>query len=206
MTLTLAERVDQSEKLIQWLDKRIEKLSIPAKHRARVAASCLDVSLEHHKSIVLLTRESYYGSAFALIRLQFEAYIRGVWLLYCASDSELEKFTNDKLAKTFGNLISDLEDHDAFNVGVLSNIKVEAWNAMNSFTHTGLLQVIRRSTATEIAPNYPEEEIVGTLDSADSTAFLATLPIVEMSIGNMSDKEELCNQLLERLTEFSSTN
>lgn len=161
------KRVAQSEDLINWLDRFIEGLSIPTNDRAIIVASCLDVAMEHHKSIVLTTAASFYGSAFALVRIEFEAYIRGVWLSYCASDNAVERFKeNDKLDRNLGAMIDDLEAQEAFNVGVLSDIKHQSWKAMCSFTHTGRLQVVRRLTATEIAPNYPEEEIIGTLDAA----------------------------------------
>jgi len=207
VTTSLAERIDQSEDLILWLDRLIETLSVPTNDRAVIVAACQDVALEHHKSIVLTTREQFHGSAFALVRIEFEAYVRGQWLRYCASDDEVATFKErDKLDKTFGEIIGDLEGHEAFDVGVLSKIKRESWTAMNSFTHTGLLQVVRRLSATKIGSNYPEEEIVGTLDFADSIAILAALAIVNVATGKLADREALAEQLLERMKEFVGNN
>ncbi len=70
VTTSLAERIEQSDGLIRWLDRLIEGLSIPTNDRAVIVAACQDVALEHHKSIVLTTREKFHGSAFALVRLQ----------------------------------------------------------------------------------------------------------------------------------------
>ncbi len=100
-------------------------------------------------------------------------------------------------------MIDDLEGEEAFNVGVLSEIKQESWDAMNSFIHTGRLQVIRRISATELGSNYPAEEIVGTLDFAGSIAILAALAIVNVTTGDEDDKEELARRLLERMKEFA---
>ena len=202
----LAERIEQSEDLIQWLDRLIEGLSIPTNDRAMIVASCQEVALEHHKSILLTTTAQFHGSAFALVRIEFEAYVRGQWLRYCASDNEVATFKErDRLDKTFGQMIDDLEGHEAFNVGVLSQIKRESWRDMNSFTHTGRLQVVRRISATEIGSNYPENEIVGTLNFADSMALLAALAIVNVTTGKMADREALAEQLLERMKEFAGT-
>ncbi len=207
VTTSLAERIDQSEDLILWLDRLIETLSVPTNDRAVIVAACQDVALEHHKSIVLTTREQFHGSAFALVRIEFEAYVRGQWLRYCASDDEVATFKErDKLDKTFGEIIGDLEGHEAFDVGVLSKIKRESWTAMNSFTHTGLLQVVRRISSTEIGSNYPEEEIVGTLDFADSIAILAALAIVNVTTGKLAAREALAERLLERMKEFVGNN
>ena len=70
----------------------------PGWHRSpcqRLAEGCLDVALEHHRAIVLLISHALYGSAFALIRLLFEAYMmRGLWLHRCASEAALAPSVN----------------------------------------------------------------------------------------------------------------
>lgn len=88
--MKVTQLVQESEQLIQWLDKSINGLEIKSDTRTRLAAGCLDLALEHQKAIVLLTAHKLYGSAFSLARLIFEAYVRGVWLWRCASDSEVE--------------------------------------------------------------------------------------------------------------------
>ena len=207
MASSVTKHIDQSENLILWLDSFIGGLSVPTNDRAVIVAACQDVALEHHKSIVLTTREQWHGSAFALIRLQFEAYVRGQWLRYCASDDDLATFKErDKLGKTFGEIIGDLEGHEAFDEGILSNIKEKSWRAMNSFTHTGRLQVVRRIRTTEIGSNYPQEEIVGTLDFAGIIAILAAMAIVNVAVGEEADRTALAEQLLERMKEFAGNN
>ena len=62
-----------------------------------MSANCFDVSLEYQKAIVLLIENKLIGSAFSLVRLQFEAYIRGLWLIRCATEPEIEKFKQDIL-------------------------------------------------------------------------------------------------------------
>jgi hypothetical protein len=81
-----------SENLIDWLDSFIEGLLVPANDRAIIAAACQDVALVHHKAIVLSTRNLFHASAFGLVRLQFEAYVRGAWLRHCASDEQVARF------------------------------------------------------------------------------------------------------------------
>lgn len=174
-------QIRQSEQLIQWLDSSIDGLDIPSNDRARLAAGCLDMALEHQKSIVLLTANALFGSAAALVRLEFDAYIRGIWLLYCASESEIEKFKKDKLEKTLGQLIEDIEKHEAFNVGTLSRVKKASWKAMNSLTHSGFYQVARRNRADEIAPNYYDEELVDALNTANSFGILTAIAIADMA-------------------------
>ncbi len=201
--INLNERISQSEDLIHWLDRFIEGKSVPSNERAIIVAGCLNLSLEHHKSIVLTTTAKFYGSAFALVRLQFEAYIRGVWLSYCATDQAIEKFKNDKLDVRIGTMISALEKQDAFNVGVLSNIKNDSLSAMNSFTHAGVLSINRYFSATEIGSNFPPEEIKGTLDFADTFALMAVLGIINVFTGTTEEREALATQILDRCKEFA---
>lgn len=203
--IMLVKRIEQSEALIRWLDKRIEGQTIPTKERAQIVASCLSVALEHHKSIVLTASVSYHSSAFALVRLEFEAYIRGAWFRYYASDEQLDIFKNNRLKKRVGNMITDLETKEAFKVGVLSKMKEESWDAMNSFTHTGLLQVVRQMSSTEIGSNFPEEEIVGALDTADTVALLSAMVIVDIITADVTVREALAHELLDRMILFAGT-
>lgn len=202
--MSIEQRVEQSKDLIHWIDGLIEGLSVPANDRAIIAAACQDVALEHHKTIVLSTRYLFHASAFGLVRLQFEAYVRGAWLRHCASDDQVARFKeHDKLNRNFGELIAALEGQEAFNLGVLSSIKSHSWKEMNSFTHTGLLQVVRRITSTMVEAMYPEEEVVGTLDFADSVALLSALAIVDLVLGETEEKEKLATQLLVRMEQFA---
>lgn len=190
-------QIREAEELIQWLDSNIDGLDIPANDRMRLAAGCLDMALEHQKSIVLLTANSLFGSAAALVRLEFEAYVRGVWLLYCASDLEIEKFKKDKLEKNFGQLIEDIEKHEAFNVGTLSHVKNVSWKTMNSFTHSGLYQIVRRNTANEIMPNYTDVELIDALETANSFGILTAI-----AISNMARNETLAKKVFDRGQEY----
>lgn len=203
--MTLDKRIEQSEHLIYWLDDLIDGLSIPSSDRARIAGACLDMALEHQKAIVLTTSGKLHGTAYSLIRSEFEAYIRGVWFVNCATDADVKRFlSNKKIKRTFGEMIADLETHDRFNVGVLSHIKSASWSTMCSFTHTGLFQVIRRLNATEVTSVYPEEEIIAGLDMADGIAHWAALAIVEMTTGAISEKENMAQSILDRAREFAS--
>lgn len=201
--INLNERIKQSEDLIHWLDRFIEGKSVPSNYRAKIAAGCLTLSLDHHKSIVLTTTAEFYGSAFALVRLQFEAYLKGVWLSYCATDQAIEKYKNDKLDVRIGTMITALEKKDSFNVGVLSNIKNDSLSAMNSFTHAGVLSINRYFSATEIGSNFPPEEIKETLDFADTFALMAALGIINVSTGATEEREALATQILDRIKEFA---
>ena len=195
--MDIEARIQASECLIKWLDTKIDGLNIPSEDRSRIAGACLDMALEHQKAIVLLCAHELNGSAVSLIRSEFEAYIRGVWILYCAQDSAIEKFKRDKLDKSIGELIKDLEERESFDVGVLSYVKARSWGPMNSYTHTGILQVVRRLNDREIVPTYEEGEICEALDTANSFGLMAAI-----AIADMAGDEEFALQILDRTREL----
>jgi hypothetical protein len=191
--MKIEELIHKSEQLIQWLDQCIDGIEITSEERIRLAAGCLDTALEHHKAVLLLVAKSLFGSAFALIRLLFEAYIRGIWLHRCASDSDLKLFKAEKLDKKFGAFIKDIETIAGFEERVLSNTKTKSWKAMNSYTHSGFMQVVRRNTASTIEPNYTEDEILEALNFANAIGLLSAL-----EISHLARSEELANSILEK--------
>ena len=175
------------------MDEQIDGLEVSSDERMRLSAGCLDMALEHQKAIVLLVANKLYGSAFSLARLIFEAYVRGVWLQLCASESEIEKYKNDKLEKYFSTLIQEIENCDGFEEGILSAAKTENWIAMNSFTHSGYLQAVRRNKEETIEPNYNDEEIIELLNVANALGMLSAL-----QLALLAGKKELANEMLKK--------
>jgi len=190
----MSEHLERGEAIAAWIDARIDGLDIPNNVRVRLAAACLDMALEHHCAILLLTRQERYGSAAALARCAFEAYVRGVWLYYCATDAELGRLRhNDRIDKCLRDLIVELEQHEAFNVGVLSQVKNQSWRAMNSMTYGGMQQLSRRMTADEIRPSYTDAESADAVSSATSIALLAAI-----AVAAIAGDEELARAVLDR--------
>lgn len=119
--------------LIAWIDEHTSGLSLPADERHMLAVGCFDVTLEHQDAIALLHSSELPGSTLALLRVLAESLVRGLWLLHCASESELQKFKRGKLDKSFQTLIEEFETKIGETNAVLSGFKNRAWNAMNGF-------------------------------------------------------------------------
>ncbi len=187
--------------LIKWLDSEIDGLPIGKDERVRFVAGCFDMALEHQKAIVLLTTESLNGSALSLVRLIFEAYIRGLWLLRCASANQVEKYKEGKLDRYFSELITDVEAIDGYEAGTLSAAKKTSWAIMNDFTHTGFAQVLRRNKPDSIEPNYDPAEITAAVHFANSIALLSAI-----EISFLAKNEELSLRLLKRVKQMHQNN
>lgn len=191
--MKIDEKIKQSEALIQWMDRRIDGLEISSDDRTRISAGCLDISLEHHKAIVLLIANTLNGSAFSLARLLFEAYIRGLWLGRCATEQEIEKYQQDQLRKPFETLVQEIEQLEGFNEGILSEAKAANWNSLNSYTHSGYLQIVRRNKTYTIEPNYDTEEVIEVLGFANAIGMLSALQVALLACN-----ENFAMELLEK--------
>ena len=149
------------------------------------------MALEHHKAAILLIARKLTGTAFSIMRIQFEAYIRGVWLHQCATETELSAFTDDRLNYSFAELVTAVEELEGFSDGILMKAKTSSWKAMCSFTHTGYLQAIRRNKAATLEPDYEDEELVTVLGFTNAIAILAGLEIT-----HMANATDISNELL----------
>lgn len=184
---------DSAFHLHDWLTVRLDDLQIPQDRRVLIAVSCYDLVYEHQLAVACLVRSAIYGSAFALARPIFEAYVRGVWLKNCATEEQLQHFVDDKQI-SFGKILAEIEFLDGFSNGVLSTLKKNAWNAMNSYTHGGVQQAARRLNGNFIEPNYSQTEIVNVLRIADAFSLLA-FQQVAAEAGRLDLAEEAISKL-----------
>lgn len=121
-----------------------------------------------------------YASSFALIRVAFEAYVRGEWLALCATNTQIRRFINGEEPPKIDHLLTALENIPTFKEQVLSKIKKHRWKAMCAYTHTGGLHVQRWNTVAAIEPNYSLEEVLEVLKFAEIIASLSVLGVVAL--------------------------
>lgn len=146
------------------------------KHRASAASFC--IAIDHCAAIVFLMEEGFYSTSFALIRLLFEAYLRGLWLKHCASDEKVSSYFQGEGPKT---MIKEIESIEAFSDGTLSHIKKENWNAMCDFTHTGGLHLQWWQSQDAIVPIFSPEALEVCLNTAELYGALASLELIQLS-------------------------
>src|SRR5438477_1793587 len=87
-----AQRIHDAGGYVEWLRLAVHEKSLPASKRTRAAGSCFAIAQDHHHAIVLLVEHQLYASSFALLRSEFEAYVRGQWLTHCASEEQVGKY------------------------------------------------------------------------------------------------------------------
>lgn len=178
--MNLAEAIKKSGTWINLCNELVGDLELKADKRNRVVAALLHLSLEHHGSIQRLVCHHQNGSAFALLRPQFEAYIRALWLMKCASDQQLEEFLEDKEPPGVNRLIREIEDQPGYEEKVLSGLKDRIWRSLCGFTHGGYVQASWRMTEEEIVSDFSEEHLVGLLITSCALSLQAYITLAKL--------------------------
>ena len=167
---------------VSWIAEQLGGVEVKGDHRHRVPAQLFDLAIEHHSGIIQLLASRIYASALALIRPEFECFVRGAWLHHCSSDDELGAFLEkDVIPLTFGKLIAAIEEKPEFPNGILSGVKDSAWKAMNGYTHGGIHQVSRRMKGDYIEPDFEDDALLEVLRFSGAIALLALGQIASLA-------------------------
>ena len=156
---------DPMDRMLQRSDELYEKLldllddtEFDGSPRGEAAFGMCVVALEHGTALRALMAIGLPNSAVSLMRLQFEALTRAMWLIYAANDHAIAKLLAPLTLKTeqaAKNLpsVSEMIDQLGKRVGrgvpiaahqMLVQFKDVSWRAMNSFVHGGI-HPLRRS-------------------------------------------------------------
>lgn len=179
---------------IRWVEESnrlIDGASFISSSRTRASIGLLHLSIEHNKGLVTSVEHGIFGSAFALFRCQFETFIRGVWLQWCANDKEIHKFLNGEEPPKINILLKAIKAVPGFEKDTLSVVKKKLWKAMNDYTHGGALQVKARNTEKEIIINYQVRHIEALLEYSVHLAYSCGV-----QVANVCDNGDLANKLM----------
>jgi len=167
---------------------------------------CL-VALEHSVSLRQLVLNGNYTSAICIMRSQFEALTRGMWLYYSASDQKIEN-----TMKTLSELSQNAEQKPSNSemitkmqgkapeqaVMMLTEFRDVQWKALNSYVHAGVHALQRHGTG------YPEQLIKDIVKSSNGlltmTAMMAAIltgnGVIAKDITKIQRRHEECLPVL----------
>jgi len=154
----LEQMLLRSDALHERLNELLDDAAFDGSARGEAALGMCVVAMEHGTALRALMALGLPTSAVSLMRLQFEALTRSMWLIYAASDVAIEKLSAPLTLETeqaAKNLPSAKEMIDQIGKrvgqgvpaaahGILAQFKDVSWNAMNSFVHGGI-HPLRRS-------------------------------------------------------------
>lgn len=109
------------------------------------------VVFDTQRAIYDLVGLRHFGAASALLRVLFETHIKAEWLMLCATEKQVEQFKRDSVKSAskpknginFQEMIADLESKKPNLNGSLQAFKDNHWKGLNSFTHSGAMQLMQ---------------------------------------------------------------
>ena len=173
--------LDQILALSAELEVRLAAaLDFPPIYRSdRVAAvqGMVGVAFEHAQSLKILAATRNCTSALGLLRLQYEAILRGFWYLYVASDVTVEKQMNAFSREEVGNnekipmqaeMLKSLEAKaPAAAVVSLKGFQSNHWKPLSSFIHSGIHALHRHTKG------YPVDLVVEVIKASNGLSTIA---------------------------------
>ncbi len=151
--------------------------------RDLLAQGTTSVVHEHGFAILALVREGQLASAAVLLRAQFEALVRALWLHYCAEDTWIERYfaavqaeprKDPNIARGMEEMLGDLESGAPARITqLLRPLKTAAWGPLNSFVHSGVHAIVHQ----HLGPT-PDFAVPTLLNSNGLTGMAAMLTAV----------------------------
>ena len=179
-----AESLQKSSNLIVWLAMQVAGVPLKAGLRTRVVAVCFGVAQDHLAGMVTLLGgvAPNYSSAAALLRPQFEAYVRGMWLALLATDVQFERYVNGGATPNMPAMIDAIgKIPEQGSWPAVRRVYDGMWGELSGFTHTGIAHLKRWSSDGVLQPAYDPLELVGMMDFASRIALLSTAGLALLS-------------------------
>jgi len=151
------------ERAQRWSDKSADLIGglefTNVDNRIKVSTSLLDLSIEHNRGIIILINNAAAdAAAFALLRPQIDAFLRGVWYGRCATEEQIESFVSRKDEPPKNHiLIGKIQELPDFKSGELKRSIDEIKSHLNDYTHGGTTQMKARFSNGEIGSSFTPE-------------------------------------------------
>lgn len=148
---SVEDLITESSALYKAVYDLLADAGIYLEDRAEACNSLCSMSFEHGASILTLTAHGYNVSAAGMVRLQFEALVRAMWVWFVASDHAVAKFiaplSKESLqaAKNLPGInemlkaLSKSEDVPRAMLEALEDFQRKLLNELHSLVHSGLL-------------------------------------------------------------------
>jgi len=138
------------------------------------------LSIEHGAAAFVLVSGGLHAAGYTLLRTQLETLVRGVWLMYAAGDTWIEKLSRPLTAETaeaakdalmLDKMLKALRCSETAPGALLDQLeacKDVMWKALNSYNHGGFHPLARLQTG------YPPQLSYDVLRNSNAMVALAS--------------------------------
>lgn len=167
-------------------------MKVPNVERAMLSIMMHSIVFDSQRAIFDLVKLGHFTSALALLRVLFEAHVRGLWINSCASDKQIYDFKKDALKSSknpkntlfFDEMVQDIERARPHLNGSLTKFKQSHWKGLNSLTHSGIMQCQYSFDNGEMRKILPETRSEMLMDFSNRFA-----------IGSLADVGKITNDI-----------
>lgn len=165
--------------------------------RGQASVAMCSLALEHGDALRTLFDAGYEVSATSLLRIQYEALTRAIWVMYVASDAQIDKLTavltldNEQAAKNLpqvADMLASLEKAPGHapraSHQLLQRFRDVQLKSLNSFVHGGI-HALRRN-----ADGFPVHLAVQVVQSSNALATMAS-----MALANLAGSEGIAKHI-----------
>ena len=169
--MKIEEMLARSAELQNEILHLLENVPAHPGERFEACLAACGVALEHAQALRILFDIGCPTTAMSVLRLQFEALTRAMWMLYAATDLAIQKLTapltveSERVANKLPQ-VSDMVDAIVKKAPVeasamLVQFKDVSWSAMNSYVHSGIHPLRRHREG------YPHQLILRILQNSN---------------------------------------
>lgn len=151
----IEELLNRSAELAEVLAEFLTLSPYDDSARTTSSRTLCGVSFEHAESARILIANGNFTSSLGVLRMQYDALVKAVWVLYAASDSLVGKLQNElnhetaKSADKMPLLTEMLGELDgkapAQAISPLLEFKEYSWKPLSSYIHGGIHAITRHS-------------------------------------------------------------
>lgn len=181
----LSKIIDRSIEFEDELLGMFESSTFVGEDRSNTVITMFNIVQEHALALRKLTELRLLTSAMAMLRLQYEALVREVWVLYAATDIEVSKLAapltkeSEQAASnaipSFSDMMKAIEKKGPPGLyRHVSAFKDNSWRPLNSYIHSGIHAVSRKNTG------YPIDLLIGNILQSNNLRHMSAIGLAEV--------------------------
>jgi hypothetical protein len=192
--MTIEQALDRT---IEWEKiniSLIQEIKLQQTDRIHLSAALLHISIQHHRSFLLLVKVNYFCSALAIFRPQLEAFIRGTWISRCANGEQIKNIFDGNNPPKIEKLIEDIDKTLSATSNTLNEFKSRFWGEICDYTHGGSNQITNVLATPGVIQQTVDPVVVeGHLALSSAVALLTSL-----ELAMLANNQDMVNLLLQK--------